>query len=53
MLIELEEDISGYTLPGGASAQVAVYTDEFSHVAIIRKVLLRMQSWLHYVAFDH
>lgn len=53
VLIELEEDISGYTLPGGASAQVAVYTDEFSHVAIIRKVLLRMQSWLHYVAFDH
>lgn len=53
VIIDLDEDISEFTLPGGSYGQVAVYTDYFHHVAIIRKVLLRMQSWLHYLSFDH
>jgi multidrug resistance efflux pump len=36
-------------LPGGAFAQIAVYSDHFHHVAIIRKVLLRMASWMNYL----
>ncbi len=27
---------------------VAVYSDHFSHVSVMRKVLLRMTSWMHY-----
>ena len=36
-------------VPGGAFAQVAVYSDHFHHVAIMRKVLLRMASWMNYL----
>ena len=36
-------------IPGGAFAQTAIYTEHFHHVAIIRKVLLRMASWLNYL----
>lgn len=36
-------------LPGGADGQTAVYTEHFHHVAIMRKVLLRMTAWMHYL----
>jgi len=36
-------------VPGGAYAQAAIYTQHFHHVAIIRKVLLRMSAWMNYI----
>jgi len=36
-------------LPSGAYAQSAIYTEHFHHVAIMRKVLLRMSSWMNYL----
>lgn len=36
-------------LPGGAAGQTAVYSKHFRHVAIMRKVLLRMASWMNYI----
>jgi multidrug resistance efflux pump len=36
-------------IPGGAYAQVAVYSEHFHHVAIMRKILLRMASWMNYL----
>jgi RND family efflux transporter MFP subunit len=36
-------------LPGGAYGQAAVYTEHFHHVGIMRKVLLRMASWMNFV----
>lgn len=36
-------------VPGGAFAQTAVYSDHFHHLALIRKVLLRMSSWMNYL----
>jgi multidrug resistance efflux pump len=36
-------------LPGGAYGQTAIYTNHFHHVAIIRKILLRMAAWMSYV----
>lgn len=36
-------------LPGGAYGQTAIYTDHFPHVAIIRKILLRMSAWMSYI----
>ena len=51
--IELDPAIDAYQLPDGVSAQVAIYTQHFSHVAVMRKVLLRMTSWMHYLYLDH
>lgn len=48
-LIDIEEDLSGYQVPAGAAAQVAVYTEHWHHFAIIRRILLRMKSWMNYV----
>ncbi len=51
--IEITESMDGYQLPGGVVAEVAVYTDHWHHVAILRKVLLRMSSWMNYVFLEH
>jgi len=36
-------------IPGGAYGQSAVYSDHAHHVAIMRKILLRMSSWMNYL----
>jgi len=36
-------------VPGGAFGQTAVYSEHFHHVAIMRKILLRMAAWMNYV----
>jgi multidrug resistance efflux pump len=51
-IIRVDEDTSGYNIPGGAAAQVAVYTPYAHHFALIRKILLRMRSWENYVFFE-
>ena len=35
-------------VPGGSYAQSAIYSDHAHHVAVLRKILLRMASWLNY-----
>jgi multidrug resistance efflux pump len=52
-LIEILDDISQYQLPGGVTAEVAVYTDHWHHVGVMRRVLLRMSSWMNYVFLEH
>jgi len=42
---EAFEDI----VPGGAYAQAAIYSEHFHHVAIMRKILLRMSAWMNYI----
>lgn len=37
------------SIPGGAFAQTAIYSDQFGHVSIMRKILLRMSSWMNYL----
>jgi hypothetical protein len=46
-----DEDFVQYAnkMPGGSFAQAAIYSEHFHHVAIIRKVLLRMSSWMNYL----
>jgi hypothetical protein len=51
-IIDLTQDMSGYNLPGGAAAQVAVYTPYAHHFALIRKILLRMRSWQNFVFLE-
>jgi multidrug resistance efflux pump len=47
--IDLTGDVSAYNLPGGATADVAVYTDHAKPLALLRRILLRMKSWLNFV----
>jgi len=54
VIIKLDKDISTLGLPMGVDATVAIYgTQEgfWSHIAIIRKVLLRMMSWQYFLRF--
>jgi multidrug resistance efflux pump len=48
-IIDITDDLSGYQLPAGSTAQVATYTEYWREFAILRRVLLRMKSWLNYV----
>lgn len=52
-VLELDPAIEAYNLPDGISAQVAIYTEHAEHLALLRKVLLRMTSWMHYIYLDH
>lgn len=38
-----------YKVISGSSGQVAIYTHHFHHVSVMRKILLRMASWLNYI----
>jgi multidrug resistance efflux pump len=51
-LIDVDEDMSAYNLPGGSTAQVAVYTPFAHHFALIRRILLRMRSWQNFVFLE-
>ena len=53
VIVDITDDISDFELPVGSRAQVAVYSDHFSHVAIMRRILLRMSSWQNYLYLDH
>ena len=53
VMIEITDDMSEFNLPTGARAQVAVYSDHWHHLAIMRQILLRMSSWQNYLYLDH
>ena len=50
--IEITDDISGYNIPVGADAQVALLTHYWSHLSLLRRVLLRMKSWENFVFLE-
>ena len=47
--IDIEDDLTDYQLPAGAKANIAVYSDKWKPVAIIRQVILRVTSWENYL----
>ena len=51
-VIDIVDDTSGYQIPLGAAAQVAIYTEHWHHVSLLRKILLRMRSWENYVFLE-
>ncbi|WP_153447835.1 HlyD family secretion protein [Vibrio algicola] len=53
VLFKVTDDLSSYNLPLGVNAEIAVYTEHFHHVAVMRKVLIRMKSWQNYIYLDH
>jgi multidrug resistance efflux pump len=51
VIIKMDDDLSDYFIPIGSDAEVAVYSERWHHVTIIRKVLLRMKSWQNFLKF--
>jgi multidrug resistance efflux pump len=51
-VIDITDDMSPYQIPLGAAAQVAIYTEHWHHVSLLRKILLRMRSWQNYVFLE-
>ncbi|OEF04794.1 HlyD family secretion protein [Vibrio genomosp. F10] len=51
--LRINDDLSEYHLPLGTAVEVAVYSDSFTHVSIMRKILIRMKSWQNYLYLDH
>ncbi len=51
--LRMIDDITHYALPQGTNVEIAVYSDSFEHVSIMRKVLIRMKSWQNYLYLDH
>ncbi|VVO92185.1 HlyD family secretion protein [Pseudomonas fluorescens] len=38
-----------HQMPGGAYGQAALYSQHFHHIAMMRKILLRMAAWMNYI----
>lgn len=49
VLIELDDHDMENAFPAGVAGQAAIYTEHFSHVAVMRRVILRMLGWLNYL----
>jgi multidrug resistance efflux pump len=49
VLISVTDDLSGYNLPIGAQAQVAIYTEHFKMFGMVRRIILRIASWENYI----
>lgn len=53
VILKLKDEMAAYDLPYGTTAEVAVYTEHAHHLAMMRKILLRMNSWKNYLYLDH
>ena len=51
-IIDVTDDVRNYQIPLGAMAQVAIYTEHWHHLSLLRKILLRMRSWENYVFLE-
>ncbi len=52
VVIDLDDDMSSFNLPAGSVAEVAVYTEHIQHVAMVRRLLLRMKSWQNFLFLE-
>ena len=50
--ITITDDISAYQIPLGSAAQVALLTEHWHHLALLRRILLRMISWRNFVYLE-
>ena len=51
-IIDITDDVSDYQIPLGSKAQVAIYTEHWHHLSLLRKILLRMRSWQNYIFLE-
>lgn len=50
--LDFEDDLSKFQIVPGSVGEVAIYTHHMHHLAIMRKVLLRMKSWMNFIFGD-
>lgn len=51
-IIDVTDEIGDYQIPLGATAQVAIYSEHWHHLSLLRKILLRMRSWENYIFLE-
>ncbi len=51
VVFEYEDDLAALQLPVGAQAITAIYMEQAHALAIMRKIILRIKSWEHYLFF--
>ena len=50
VIIELDDETIELTgIPGGAIGTAAIYTDSVAATHVIRRVMIRMESWMNYI----
>jgi multidrug resistance efflux pump len=50
--IDVNDEMRHYQIPLGSKAQVAIYSEHFHDLSLLRKILLRMKSWQNYVFLE-
>ena len=50
--LDFQDDLSKYQIVPGSVGNAAIYTHHMHHLAIMRKILLRMKSWMNFVFGD-
>ncbi len=51
VFLTFEDDLSEFYIPMGSDAVVAIYSHRAHHIQILRKILLRMESWRNFLHF--
>ncbi len=51
VILEFEDDLSDFFIPMGSDAVVAIYSHRWHHIQLIRKILLRIESWKYFAKF--
>lgn len=51
VVFDYEDDLAALNLPVGAQATTAIYMEQAHALSIVRKILLRIKSWEHYLFF--
>ncbi len=51
VVFDYEDDLAKLNLPVGAQATTAIYMEQAHALSIVRKILLRIKSWEHYLFF--
>jgi multidrug resistance efflux pump len=51
-IIDVVDDIRDYQIPRGSAGQVAIYTKHLPALSLLRKILLRMHSWQHFIFLE-
>ncbi len=50
--LEFKDDLSKFMIVPGSVGNAAIYTHHMHHLAIMRKILLRMKSWTNFIFGD-
>ncbi|MCK6474230.1 MAG: biotin/lipoyl-binding protein [Planctomycetes bacterium] len=46
---DLDPEYAAFRLPGGATGSAAIYTDHATAIHVVRKIMMRIQTWMNYL----